>query len=122
MVKIKNCSVCNASFSCNASNAEELCWCSQYPAIISPEPGGDCFCPECLKKRFHDTIDHLIKTKKTETLAAVVAKYSGKENLMEGIDYYLEKGFWVFTAWYHLKRGHCCESGCRHCPYKASTQ
>ncbi|MEO0903077.1 MAG: DUF5522 domain-containing protein, partial [Bacteroidota bacterium] len=18
---------------------------------------------------------------------------------------------------YHLKRGYCCESGCRHCPY-----
>ncbi|MEM8586251.1 MAG: DUF5522 domain-containing protein [Bacteroidota bacterium] len=21
------------------------------------------------------------------------------------------------TAAYHLKRGHCCKSGCRHCPY-----
>jgi hypothetical protein len=23
----------------------------------------------------------------------------------------------VFTAAYHLKRGECCHSGCRHCPY-----
>jgi hypothetical protein len=23
----------------------------------------------------------------------------------------------VFTAAYHLKRGYCCGSGCRHCPY-----
>ncbi|MCC9136544.1 DUF5522 domain-containing protein [Pontibacter silvestris] len=23
----------------------------------------------------------------------------------------------VFTAKYHLKRGHCCRNGCRHCPY-----
>ncbi|MGD0730936.1 MAG: DUF5522 domain-containing protein [Terracidiphilus sp.] len=23
----------------------------------------------------------------------------------------------VFTAAYHLKRGSCCGSGCRHCPY-----
>ena len=23
----------------------------------------------------------------------------------------------VFTEAYHLKRGHCCENGCRHCPY-----
>jgi hypothetical protein len=23
----------------------------------------------------------------------------------------------VFTAQYHLKRGSCCGSGCRHCPY-----
>lgn len=23
----------------------------------------------------------------------------------------------VFTAKYHLKRGYCCQNGCRHCPY-----
>ena len=32
-------------------------------------------------------------------------------------DYYIEQGRWVFTAAYHLKRGSCCGSGCRHCPY-----
>jgi hypothetical protein len=32
-------------------------------------------------------------------------------------DYYWENGFMVFTEAYHLKRGYCCESGCRHCPY-----
>lgn len=32
-------------------------------------------------------------------------------------DYYWENGLMVFTAAYHLKRGHCCKSGCRHCPY-----
>jgi hypothetical protein len=32
-------------------------------------------------------------------------------------DFYLEGGFVVFTAAYHLKRGSCCESDCRHCPY-----
>ncbi|HTV09119.1 MAG TPA: DUF5522 domain-containing protein [Candidatus Aquilonibacter sp.] len=32
-------------------------------------------------------------------------------------DYYLENGLVVFTAAYHLKRGSCCGSGCRHCPY-----
>ncbi len=37
--------------------------------------------------------------------------------LVEGVDYYVENGFWVFTAAYHLKRGFCCGSGCRHCPY-----
>ncbi len=40
--------------------------------------------------------------------------------LVEGVDYYVEGGRWVFTAAYHLKRGHCCQSGCRHCPYPAS--
>lgn len=37
--------------------------------------------------------------------------------LVEGEDYYLEKGRFVFTEKYHLKRGYCCGSGCRHCPY-----
>ena len=33
-------------------------------------------------------------------------------------DYYInEQGFKVFTEKYHLKRGYCCESGCKHCPY-----
>jgi len=37
--------------------------------------------------------------------------------LVLGRDYYIENGNWVFTAAYHLRRGQCCESGCRHCPY-----
>jgi len=34
-------------------------------------------------------------------------------------DHYIDPdtGFLVFTASYHLKRGYCCGSGCRHCPY-----
>lgn len=38
--------------------------------------------------------------------------------LVEGEDYYVEHGRWVFTAAYHLRRGYCCDSGCRHCPYR----
>ncbi len=37
--------------------------------------------------------------------------------LIEGEDYYWEKGMMVFTRHFHLKRGRCCESSCRHCPY-----
>jgi hypothetical protein len=33
-------------------------------------------------------------------------------------DFYLEGPYLVFTAAYHLKRGHCCNSDCRHCPYR----
>jgi hypothetical protein len=32
-------------------------------------------------------------------------------------DFYIEDGKYVFTKEYHLKRGHCCGSGCRHCPF-----
>jgi len=36
---------------------------------------------------------------------------------LEPEDYYMEGPNLVFTAAYHLKRGYCCDSGCRHCPY-----
>ena len=32
--------------------------------------------------------------------------------------YYLENGKVVFTPKYHLERGYCCGSGCRHCPFE----
>ena len=33
-------------------------------------------------------------------------------------DFYMEGPYMVFTAAYHLRRGYCCNSNCRHCPYK----
>ncbi|HEX8845421.1 MAG TPA: DUF5522 domain-containing protein [Pyrinomonadaceae bacterium] len=37
--------------------------------------------------------------------------------LVPGEDFYIENGLYVFTAGYLRRRGYCCESGCRHCPY-----
>lgn len=37
--------------------------------------------------------------------------------LVEGVDFYKEGDKVVFTSVYHLKRGYCCHSKCRHCPY-----
>jgi len=39
---------------------------------------------------------------------------------LEPEDYYFEGEYMVFTAAYHLKRGSCCHSDCRHCPYDAN--
>ena len=37
---------------------------------------------------------------------------------LEDDDFYLTPdGKVVFTEEYHKKRGYCCKSGCRHCPY-----
>lgn len=49
--------------------------------------------------------------------------YQGKKKTnslpeIEDGDYYLNKqGLMVFTEKYHLKRGYCCQNGCKHCPY-----
>ena len=41
-----------------------------------------------------------------------------QSKLIEGEDfYYTPEGYKCFTEKHHLKRGHCCKSGCRHCPY-----
>jgi hypothetical protein len=40
-----------------------------------------------------------------------------KPELVEGEDFYREGPYIVFTEKYLRKRGYCCESGCRHCPY-----
>lgn len=43
---------------------------------------------------------------------------NNENKLIEGEDYYLTpEGYRCFTEKYHLKRGYCCRSGCRHCPY-----
>ena len=45
------------------------------------------------------------------------------QSLVEGEDYYInDQGLWVFTEAYHIKRGYCCGSGCRHCPYGFRTK
>ena len=31
--------------------------------------------------------------------------------------YYSNDGYIIFTEKYHLKRGYCCKSNCKHCPY-----
>ncbi|MFP5228448.1 MAG: DUF5522 domain-containing protein [Acidobacteriota bacterium] len=43
---------------------------------------------------------------------------SERRPLVEGDDYYREGPYVVFTAAYHLRRGTCCGSGCRHCPWR----
>ncbi len=42
--------------------------------------------------------------------------------LQQGDYYFSEEGYLVFTEQYHLKRGYCCQSGCRHCPYEPNAK
>jgi hypothetical protein len=38
--------------------------------------------------------------------------------VLEDDEFYMENGKFVLTERYHLRRGHCCGNGCRHCPYE----
>ena len=43
---------------------------------------------------------------------------TSNSDLQEAEDYYYgPEGYMIFTEQYHLKRGFCCENGCKHCPY-----
>ncbi|WP_184497966.1 DUF5522 domain-containing protein [Algoriphagus iocasae] len=46
-------------------------------------------------------------------------KNAQNQGTLTSEDYYFnEQGLMVFTKHYHLKRGYCCENGCKHCPYR----
>lgn len=47
----------------------------------------------------------------------MVEEQSDLQPLVPGDDYYLENGLMVMTASYHIKRGSCCGTGCRWCPF-----
>jgi len=68
-------------------------------ASANPNPAFDCFCPECLAA--HETAPEALK----------------QPVLVEGEDYYFEDGLLVMTALYHIKRGSCCGSRCKWCPF-----
>jgi hypothetical protein len=43
--------------------------------------------------------------------------FSKLDNLDPDDFYKSPEGYIIFTEKYHLKRGYCCKSGCKHCPY-----
>lgn len=105
----KQCPRCASFFKCNRDNIGS-CQCnitlSSQTLEFLKATYFDCLCRDCLKH-----FDSLIHD--TEKLEFPVSP----ELLQEGVHYYIEGGKWVFTEIYHLLRGNCCESGCRHCVY-----
>lgn len=43
--------------------------------------------------------------------------FSNSKQLEPDDFYYSEQGYIIFTEKYLLKRGYCCQNGCKHCPY-----
>ncbi|MGB4497941.1 MAG: DUF5522 domain-containing protein [Methylococcaceae bacterium] len=116
MNSVRNsCPLCGNLFSCSSVNT---CWCMNYPAIISIDDNQtECFCETCLSKIIQEKIIQTLNSLNLQESISVAKNYQNYEKLIEGIDYFVEQGSYVFTKWYHLKRGICCQNGCRHCPY-----
>ncbi|MFA5574096.1 MAG: DUF5522 domain-containing protein [Brumimicrobium sp.] len=43
--------------------------------------------------------------------------YKKRIEFIEGDFYKTKEGYIVLTEQFLLRRGYCCKSGCRHCPY-----
>lgn len=116
------CPVCGHLNYCRIANGglyKGACWCEQsdipvhvlrFLSEVQPEPS--CLCHLCMTavvrhaKDLHEPAEILSRVRE-----AIGAR-------PDSVDSYLdEDGRVVFTAEYHIKRGYCCGSGCRHCPY-----
>src|SRR4030095_8254832 len=108
----KNCSSCGVQFDCGAESVETTCWCARLPRVsLVTDSDQDCLCPTCLPRA-------IARITRQTTTPPVVREDAARscEPLVDG-DFYFEDGAMVFTTQYHLRRGYCCENGCRHCPY-----
>ena len=55
--------------------------------------------------------------RKDDWISELYLKEEKKSELNQQ-DFYINKeGMKVMTEGYHIRRGSCCGSGCKHCPY-----
>ncbi|WP_448520080.1 cysteine-rich CWC family protein [Rhodoflexus sp.] len=107
----KYCPRCKVLFECKPGDVAN-CQCSEVTisdklkSLLSNAYWSDCLCKGCL--------NHLNNLSRQAETAPSAAKGSRP---IEGVHYYKENGYWVFTELYHFQRGYCCQSGCRHCVY-----
>ncbi len=70
------------------------------------------------KYKLSDASNWLPEPEHIVRLSLRAVQFQAMSELIEGEDFYWEGPYMVFTAQYHLRKGQCCGSGCRHCPYE----
>ncbi|WP_232824734.1 DUF5522 domain-containing protein [Algibacillus agarilyticus] len=113
----------------DSQSSKRVCWCMTRTRIkeLPPLPidlnfkHASCYCETCLNKQTGSRLAHLYQQHTLPELLAIAKRYRNENPhsvaLVEHIDFTIEKGFHVFSRWFHLKRGTCCGNGCKHCPY-----
>ena len=118
-----HCPVCARPNHCRMETGKPYkgpCWCERptLPAaalhrLVAKLPEPRCLCQNCLETIAANpevTWDELVTRSHQPTTQFAV---------FEG-DTYQEGDTIVFTEQFHLRRGHCCGNGCRHCPYTST--
>ena len=111
--RTKQCPKCQSEFACSTQD----CWCAEYPPILAPSTDKQCLCRACLTNEIKSEIDFYLATLDEEKITKV-QQMGRPQRLIQGIDYEInDRGLWVFSKWYLLRKGACCGSGCQNCPY-----
>lgn len=110
-IREKSCPTCKTVFNCT-----DNCWCNEFPPII-PVNNKGCLCKDCLTKEVKNHIQDYLKNLTPKRIKKI-QKLGLPSNFISGIDYTInENGNWVFTSWYLLRQGKCCNNNCSNCPY-----
>jgi hypothetical protein len=107
--EIKICPKCKIEFECKVSDVAN-CQChveiNEATKVFLAKTSFDCLCVSCLQN-----FNQLATISQNQLFP------SNEEMLIEGLHFYKENNYWVFTQLYHMLRGYCCKNGCRHCVY-----
>jgi hypothetical protein len=115
----EQCPLCGRDNHCRVAKGHLYkgpCWCHEIivPNRILTRLAVDRLEPACLCRPCLETIARI--SREEENPEIVLREVQRIVALNE--DTYLDSnGNKVFTEAYHLKRGACCDNGCRHCPY-----
>ena len=106
----KSCPRCKQTFDCQGTS-DEHCFCADIhldsaTLAFLQKTHYDCLCRDCLVE-----LDGMVQKVKQKPFDPKI------KNLAEGEYYYKENGLIVLTELYHIAKGNCCMSGCRHCAY-----
>lgn len=106
----KICPRCGVEFTCKRG---DIANCDCIEVFLLPETqkflqktNYDCLCVNCLKE-----INQMVKKSLTDSFPRDFPE------CQLGLHFYYQNGYIVFTEYYHILRGYCCHSGCRHCAY-----
>ncbi len=113
----KKCSVCHEEFSCGAGFELGSCWCVSFPPIMQLEFDQDCRCPACLSDSIDSRIGELINDNGIDQMLTLAEPYRNQSELVKDVDFKVVNDLYVFSKWYHIKRGECCGNDCQNCPY-----
>lgn len=106
----KTCQGCQTEFTCNTNDINN---CDCNTINLHPETSAylkktsyDCLCKTCLEN-----------LNKYPELAKEYPFPDHPNKYVQGVHYYLDGQYWVFTHFYHYLKGQCCKNNCRHCAY-----